>query len=81
MGGFIMIHELDVRGLRCPMPVLKARQALKALASGEQLHIMATDPASVDDLRIFAQQTGHKLLQSEQRDEAFHFWIEKTQKV
>ncbi len=75
------MHELDVRGLRCPIPVLKTCQALKDLAAGEQLHIIATDAASVDDFRIFTQQTGHKLLQSEQRDEVFHFWIEKTQKV
>ena len=74
------MHELDVCGLRCPMPVLKARQMLKNMQAGEQLHIMATDPASVDDFRIFAQQTGHKLLQSEQRDTVFHFWIEKAQK-
>jgi len=76
-----MIHKLDVCGLRCPMPVLKARQALKALAVGEKLHVIATDPASMDDFRVFVQQTGHKLLHSEQRDALLHFWIEKTQEV
>ena len=45
--------ELDARGLNCPMPVLKAKKALKDLAAGDTLRVMATDPGSVSDFSAF----------------------------
>lgn len=54
--------ELDLSGLKCPMPLLKAKQALNAMAGGELLRIIATDPGSVRDFEVFAQQSGHELL-------------------
>lgn len=53
---------LDVRGLTCPLPVLKANKALRALAPGARLVVLATDPASVKDFRVFAAETGHALV-------------------
>ena len=50
-------ETLDVRGLMCPLPVLKARKALKRLAPGTTLEVLATDPASVIDFKHFCETT------------------------
>ena len=55
-------HELDARGLNCPLPILKAKKALAGLASGQVLRIVATDPGSTRDFQAFARQTGNELL-------------------
>lgn len=57
--------RLDARGLKCPLPVLKARKALKPLAPGEVLEVLADDPAAPKDFRAFAETTGHRLAESE----------------
>ena len=54
--------ELDVSGLNCPMPLLKAKQALNRMAAGDRLRVIATDPGSVRDFELFAQQSGNVLL-------------------
>ncbi len=73
-----MAHQLDARGLRCPMPILKARQALKPLSAGEILHVICTDPTSVDDFKAFAKQTGHELLKCSELNGEFHFSLKKA---
>jgi tRNA 2-thiouridine synthesizing protein A len=55
---------LDATGLLCPLPVLKARRALKPLASGAVLEVLATDPGAVKDFEHFCQTTGCELLES-----------------
>jgi tRNA 2-thiouridine synthesizing protein A len=55
---------LDVRGMTCPLPVLKANKALRALAPGATLTVLATDPAAVKDFAAYAEETGHALLSS-----------------
>jgi len=55
-------HCLDARDLVCPMPVLKARKALKTLAPGARLTVRVTDPAAPEDFRVFCQATGHTLV-------------------
>ena len=55
-------ETLDVRGLACPLPVLKARKVLKRLAPGTTLAVLATDPASVIDFRHFCETTAFELL-------------------
>ena len=65
MPGTIVMAEptvLDAKGLKCPLPVLKARKAMKALAPGEVLRVLATDPGAVGDFQHFCQVTGHRLL-------------------
>ncbi len=57
--------QLDVRGLNCPMPLLKAKQALNKLEAGALLQVQATDPGSVRDFEVFAKQSGHLLLNSQ----------------
>ncbi|BFO56508.1 sulfurtransferase TusA family protein [Acidovorax sacchari] len=57
------IHkEIDTRGLNCPLPILKAKKALAAMASGEVLKVVSTDNGSLRDFQAFAKQTGNELL-------------------
>lgn len=55
-------RQLDVCGLKCPMPILRTKKALAEMASGEVLEIHVTDPAAREDFSAFARQTGHVLL-------------------
>ncbi len=55
-------QELDVRGLVCPLPILRTKQSLANMSSGQTLRITATDPASVIDFQVFSDQTGNALL-------------------
>ncbi|MBM3585223.1 MAG: sulfurtransferase TusA family protein [Alphaproteobacteria bacterium] len=52
--------ELDARGLKCPLPVLRARKAMQPLAEGDVLVVLATDPGAAADLRAFCDTTGHR---------------------
>ena len=70
--------ELDARGLECPMPLLKAKRALNAMQSGQQLRVMATDKGSVRDFRVFSEQSGHALLSSEEADGVYIHLIQKS---
>lgn len=72
------IQEVDATGLQCPMPLLMAKRALNALASGEQLRVIATDQGSVRDFRVFAEQSGHSLLASEERDGTYIHLLQKA---
>jgi len=54
---------LDARGLKCPLPILKARKALKNVAVGGLLEVLTTDPGSVSDFQAFCRATGHDLIE------------------
>ncbi len=69
---------LDAKGLKCPIPVLRARRAMKPLAAGEVLEVQATDPTSVQDFRAFCETTGDELLESREDDGVYHFRIRKA---
>ncbi|GHD63176.1 hypothetical protein GCM10017083_53000 [Thalassobaculum fulvum] len=56
---------LDVRGLKCPLPVLKARKAIGGIPVGGLLEVLATDPAAMLDFRHYARQSGHTLVSAE----------------
>lgn len=56
------IHELDVRRLLCPMPVIKTQQKAKALSSGEKLRVIATDPGALHDIPAWCRMYGHRVL-------------------
>lgn len=71
------MRELDTMGLDCPLPLLKAKQALNAMNSGEQLRVLATDPGSKRDFRAFAEQSGHHLLESSEHDGVFCYVLQK----
>jgi tRNA 2-thiouridine synthesizing protein A len=55
-------RELDARGLRCPLPLLKLKQALHGMAAGEEIAVTTTDPGSVRDFQAFLRQSGHQLI-------------------
>jgi tRNA 2-thiouridine synthesizing protein A len=67
--------DLDVRGLKCPLPILRAKKALNEMESGQVLHVVATDPGSQKDFQSFARQTGHELLSNAQNGEEFEFLL------
>ena len=60
------LHVLDVKGLKCPLPILRAKKALAALEGGEELEVLATDAGAPDDFAAFCRQTGHVLVLSEE---------------
>jgi tRNA 2-thiouridine synthesizing protein A len=69
---------LDATGLRCPLPVLKARKAMKDLPVGATLRVLATDPGAVKDFEAFCKTTGYRLLSASQAGDVLTFDIEKT---
>jgi tRNA 2-thiouridine synthesizing protein A len=70
---------LDARGWTCPLPVLRARKLLKAMAAGQNLIVLATDPGSVRDFEAFCRQTGNSLLESREDDDGtYHYRIRKV---
>ncbi|MFQ5534481.1 MAG: sulfurtransferase TusA family protein [Sphingomonadales bacterium] len=69
--------EIDTSGLICPLPVLRARKALQALAAGEILEVRATDPAAVRDFPAFCESAGHILVHAEEDDGVYIFRIAK----
>ncbi|MBC7622981.1 MAG: sulfurtransferase TusA family protein [Aeromicrobium sp.] len=69
--------ELDVKGLNCPLPILRAKKALADMASGELLRVVATDPSAVKDFAAFCKQTGNSLLSSDDNGKEFSFVISK----
>ncbi len=73
--------DLDVRGLNCPLPILRAKKALATMASGQVLRVQATDPGSVRDFQAFAKQTGNQLLSHSSADDVFTFLLRRKEAV
>lgn len=69
---------LDATGLRCPLPVLRARKAMKGVAAGGILEVKATDPGAVADFKSFCEATGDELLEWQEDDGVFLFRIRKA---
>lgn len=69
--------DLDLKGLMCPMPLLKAKKALNELQPLQILRVQATDPGSVRDFSVFASQSGHILLSSTEEDGTFTYFVQK----
>jgi tRNA 2-thiouridine synthesizing protein A len=70
-------QTLDAKGLNCPLPILKARKALKDVPDGGTLEILATDPGSVADFEAFCRQTGNELVEHSVEDDIYRFLIKK----
>ena len=71
---------LDLKGLKCPLPVLHTQKALKQMKDGDQIQVIATDPMAEIDIPHFCNQHGHLLLETtRQQDGAVSFLIEKCQ--
>lgn len=69
--------EIDARGLKCPLPILRTKKALAELDSGQILRVLSTDAASVKDFEIFSKQTGNTLLEMTQVEQTFIFLIKR----
>ncbi|MBW6423869.1 sulfurtransferase TusA family protein [Rhizobium sp. XQZ8] len=67
----------DLRGLKCPLPVLKTRRKLKAMSSGAELTVETTDPLAGIDIPHFCNQDGHELMSSEKTGTGHRFVIRK----
>lgn len=72
-----MIQELDVTGLDCPLPLLKAKQALNRLTAGQSLRVLATDPGSVRDFRVFCELSGNILMESSESNGVYSYLLQK----
>ncbi len=69
---------LDAKGLKCPLPVLKARKAMKDVPTGGVLRVLATDPGAIGDFQHFCDVTGYRLLSHTEEAGVLTFEIEKT---
>lgn len=69
---------LDVKGLNCPLPILRAKKALKDIQTGGTLQVLATDPGAVKDFEAFCRTTGNELLESKIDGNVFSFVIKRT---
>lgn len=73
--------KLDLTGLKCPLPVLKTRKALKALSAGDRLEVHCTDPLSVIDIPNLIRETGDRVEVVERAEQRIVFMIEKMSGV
>lgn len=69
---------LDAKGLNCPLPILRAKKALKSLESGNTLEVQSTDPGSVADFGAFCRTTGNELLEQNEADGVWTYLIRKS---
>ncbi len=70
--------EVDTSGLLCPIPIIKAKQALAAMACGQVLRVVSTDPGSARDMKALAAKTGNDLLEQASEDSKFIFYLRKA---
>ncbi len=68
-------RDLDVKGLNCPLPILRTKKLLAEMESGQVLRVQATDPGSVKDFAAFAKQTGNELLEQQEVNRVFEFYL------
>lgn len=72
-------QTLDAKGLNCPLPILRAKKAIKGMDTGATLEVEATDPGSVKDFEAFCRVTGNDLLESSEEDGGvYRFLIKKN---
>jgi tRNA 2-thiouridine synthesizing protein A len=69
---------LDAKGLNCPLPILKAKKALKDMEAGQILEVISTDPGSVADFQAFSRTTGNELMEHNEGDGIYTFLIRKV---
>lgn len=71
--------SLDLKGLSCPLPIIKTAKAMRELAPGQLLEAFATDPGSVPDFKAWAQSTGNPLVESSHEGGIYHFVLKKKE--
>ncbi|MCL2344369.1 MAG: sulfurtransferase TusA family protein [Desulfobulbus sp.] len=70
-------RDLDVKGLNCPLPILRTKKALAEMASGQVLRVQATDPGAQKDFPAFAKQTGNALIGQQEENSVFEFFLKR----
>ncbi|MDB4261581.1 sulfurtransferase TusA family protein [bacterium] len=75
--GEMEVIELDATGLQCPMPLLKAKRALNNMDAGQRLRVTSTDQGSVRDFQVFAEQSGHQLLETNDSSGVYTYLLQK----
>ena len=70
-------RELDVQGLKCPLPILRTKKSLSEMETGQVLRVLATDPGAAKDFQAFARQTGNELVSSGQPDGVFEYVLKR----
>ena len=68
---------LDVRGLECPMPIIRVKKEMAAVPVGGVLEVWATDPGSLADVPAWTRTAGHELMRVEDQAAPFKFWIRR----
>jgi tRNA 2-thiouridine synthesizing protein A len=68
---------LDLKGLSCPLPIVKTAQGIKEIASAELIEALATDPGSVADFNAWCRSTGNELVEQDEADGVYRFVIRK----
>lgn len=69
---------LDASGLACPLPIIKANKAIRALQPGQVLELIATDPGAPSDVEAWTSRTGNPLLDSSQSGDTYTFHIQRA---
>ncbi len=69
---------IDVRGLKCPLPVLKTAKRMSSLAAGTRVIVLTTDPMAAIDIPHFCRENGHRLVDTTKQDQVLTFEIEKS---
>jgi len=79
MAGTAKVDQtLDCKGLLCPLPVIRTKQAIDKMSIGQVLEMISTDPGSMADMQAWSKRTGHELIEQRQEDGLFQFYIRKT---
>jgi len=69
--------ELDVRGLNCPLPLLRTKKMLSQMNAGEVIKVLATDPAADIDFTVYSEVTGNKIISSKKTKTEMVFFLQK----
>jgi len=72
------VKSIDLKGLLCPMPIIKMAKAIKEVNVGETLEAFSTDPGVMADVPAWCRSTGHELVTLEKIDKQFHFIVRRS---
>jgi len=69
---------VDARGAMCPMPIVKLQKAVKGVAIGSLIELIATDPGSDPDVKAWGRETGNEIVEAERTGNEFRFVIRRV---
>jgi tRNA 2-thiouridine synthesizing protein A len=72
------VRSIDLKGLLCPMPIIKMAKAIKEVNIGESLEAFSTDPGVMADVPAWCRSTGNELVTLEKQDKQFHFIVRRA---